>query len=236
VQADVEKVASAAQAKNQTAVFVTYNIPGRDCGGYSAGGINKEQYATWVRSVAAGIGSAKALVILEPDAIAGISCLSPADQATRLGLLSSAVDILKSNANTKVYLDGGHSGWVDAATMANNISKANSAKADGFFLNVSNFKTTADETAYGVQISQRLAGKHFVIDTSRNGAGPLGQEWCNPQGRAIGQKPTTATNNPLVDAYLWVKTPGESDGSCNGAPAAGQWWPEYALDLVKRAL
>jgi hypothetical protein len=76
VQADTEKVASAAHAKNATAVFVAYNIPGRDCGGYSAGGTVVEQYAAWIRSVASGIGSAKAVVILEPDAIAGISCLS----------------------------------------------------------------------------------------------------------------------------------------------------------------
>jgi endoglucanase len=163
------------------------------------------------------------------------ACLSSADQQTRLTLISSAVDILKANANTKVYVDGGHSGWVDATTMANNIKKANIGKADGFFLNVSNFKTTADETTYGTQISQQLGGKHFVIDTSRNGLGPLGQEWCNPSGRAIGQKPTASTGNSLIDAFLWVKTPGESDGSCNGAPGAGQWWPDYALGLVQRA-
>jgi endoglucanase len=234
VQSDAQKVASAAAEKNTTAVFVAYNIPGRDCGGYSAGGTNTDAYAAWVRSVAAGIGSSHAMVILEPDAIAGISCLSAADQQTRLNLISNAVDILKSNTNTKVYIDGGHSGWVDATTMANNMKKV-IAKADGFFLNVSNFKTTADETAYGTQISNQLGGKHFVIDTSRNGLGPLGQEWCNPAGRAIGQKPTTSTGNPLIDAYLWVKTPGESDGSCNGASAAGQWWADYALGLVQRA-
>jgi endoglucanase len=36
-----------------------------------------------------------------------------------------------------------------------------------------------------------------------------------------------------VDAYLWVKRPGESDGACgNGAPKVGVWWPDYALDLA----
>ena len=38
-----------------------------------------------------------------------------------------------------------------------------------------------------------------------------------------------------MDAYLWVKTPGESDGTCNGGPRAGQWWPEYALGLSRTA-
>jgi endoglucanase len=37
-----------------------------------------------------------------------------------------------------------------------------------------------------------------------------------------------------VDAYLWVKQPGDSDGQCRtGAPAAGAWWADYALALAK---
>ena len=39
----------------------------------------------------------------------------------------------------------------------------------------------------------------------------------------------------LADALLWVKAPGESDGSCNGGPSAGTWWTEYALGLAERA-
>jgi endoglucanase len=32
---------------------------------------------------------------------------------------------------------------------------------------------------------------------------------------------------------LWVKPPGESDGYCQGGPAPGEFWLEYALGLVK---
>jgi endoglucanase len=99
---------------------------------------------------------------------------------------------------------------------------------------------------------------HFVLDTSRNGQGnwtaPAGvypdpQEWCNPPGRGLGLRPSTRTSHPLIDAYLWVKRPGESDGSCTRGtagpedplygfvlPAAGVWWPEYALGLAQRAV
>jgi endoglucanase len=38
-----------------------------------------------------------------------------------------------------------------------------------------------------------------------------------------------------LDALLWVKLPGESDGACNGGPAAGQWWQEIALELAANA-
>ncbi|MGH7487297.1 MAG: glycoside hydrolase family 6 protein, partial [bacterium] len=61
-------------------------------------------------------------------------------------------------------------------------------------------------------------------------------EWCNPAGRGLGSRPTTNTADPLVDAYLWIKSPGESDGACNGAPPAGEWWADYALGLAERSI
>jgi len=92
---------------------------------------------------------------------------------------------------------------------------------------------------FGNTVSSKTGGKHYVIDTSRNGNGPYdssGQDaWCNPPERALGQQPTTNTGNPLVDAYLWVKVPGESDGTCRGGPNAGTWWSDYAKGLAERA-
>lgn len=235
VASDVRARVSAATNAGATAVLVAYNIPQRDCGGFSAGGTNNPQgYTNWINAFASGIGSAKAVVVLEPDSLAQISCLSSADQNTRLQLLSQAVNTLKNNPNTTVYLDAGHAGWVDAQTMAGRLKAANVSRADGFALNVSNFDTTSSEVQYGQQVSAQVGSKHFVIDTSRNGNGSNG-EWCNPWGRAIGIKPTTQTGNALVDAYLWIKTPGESDGYCNGGPSAGTWWPDYAVSLVQNA-
>jgi endoglucanase len=100
----------------------------------------------------------------------------------------------------------------------------------------------------------------FVVDTSRNGQGPWtppagvypdAQDWCNPPGRGLGLRPTADTGDPLIDAYLWVKTPGESDGECTRGlgpsgtvdpewgqvdPGAGQWFPAQALQLVQLAV
>jgi endoglucanase len=229
IQTAVSSYVDAAAKANQVPVLVAYDIPQRDCGGYSAGG--SDDYTNWIGGFARGIGSNSAIVILEPDALAQASCLSATDQATRFSMLSSAVSMLKSNPNTKVYIDAGHSGWVDPATMASELQKSNIAKADGFSLNVSNFDSTNVEATYGDQVSALVGGKHFVVDTSRNGSGSNGQ-WCNPSGMTIGTKPTTNTGNSLIDAYLWIKTPGESDGTCNGGPAAGVWWPQYALSLL----
>ncbi len=233
VTADVDARVSAAAASGEVAELVAYDIPQRDCDGYSSGGATSAAaYETWIDEFAAGIGSDPAIVILEPDALAGIDCLSAADQATRLSLLSYAVSTLSAHAGVKLYLDAGHAGWQTPAVMAARLQQAGIAQADGFSLNVSNFDATSNEEAYGQAISALVGGKHFVIDTSRNGDGSGGQ-WCNPPGRALGAEPTTSTGDGLVDAFLWIKTPGESDGTCNGGPAAGSWWPASALNLVQ---
>jgi len=122
------------------------------------------------------------------------------------------------------------------AAMAAKLTRAGIANAAGFALNVLNYMTTEANTTYGTAISSLLGGKHFVIDTSRNGRGPAANnEWCNPAGRGLGEKPTTQTASALVDALLWIKTPGESDGECNGGPNAGAWYASYALGLAERA-
>ncbi|HUO56434.1 MAG TPA: glycoside hydrolase family 6 protein [Candidatus Paceibacterota bacterium] len=234
VRDDVHSLVDGAQASNEIPVLVAYNIPERDCGGFSSGGSdNPSGYQSWIDGFAAGLGQAPALVILEPDALAQISCLSQADQSTREELLSYAVNSIKKDSNAKVYIDAGHSDWIDAKTMAQSLQQSGIAQADGFSLNVSNFMPTQNEISYGEAVSSMVGGKHFVIDTSRNGGNVASGDWCNPLGAAIGSKPTEDTGNTSVDAYLWVKTPGESDGSCNGGPSAGTWWPSYALSLVQ---
>ena len=101
------------------------------------------------------------------------------------------------------------------------------------------------------------AQKRATIDTSRNGKGswrpPAGkyrdaEVWCNPPGRGLGRRPTLDSGNPYVDAFLWIKIPGESDGEClrgtagpadpergMRAPPAGKWFPEQARELIEFA-
>jgi endoglucanase len=237
VQQAVDTRVSTIAARGALPVLVAYDIPLRDCSSYSGGGAGSpEAYRTWIRAFAAGIGARPAVVILEPDALAGLDCLSAADRQTRFALLRDAVSVLASHPGVSVYLDGGHSGWHTAGDIAGRLEQAGIDQAQGFALNVSNFGATASETQYGDAVSALTGGKHFVVDTSRNGRGPTPDaQWCNPSGRALGDRPTAATGDPLADAYLWIKHPGESDGACNGGPGAGEWWADYALGLAQRA-
>ena len=230
---DVSNAVSRITGAKALPVFVAYNIPNRDCGQYSAGGAGSaDAYKRWIRSFANGIGNRKAVVILEPDALAGMSCLNAQKQQERMDLIHDAVRVLKAKG-AAVYIDAGHAKWVNPADMADRLNRAGIAEADGFSLNISNFLGTSVNVAYGMEVSKRVGGKHFVIDTSRNGQNATDAgNWCNPTGQRIGQTPTTRTGNPLVDAFLWIKAPGESDGTCGGGPAAGKWWGEYALGLA----
>jgi endoglucanase len=238
VETTVHNLGKATNANGTVPVVVAYNLPNRDCGQYSAGGVTSpEAYRKWIHEFAKAAGPFRMIVVLEPDALGQLTtCLSPADQKVRLGLLKEAVDTLSQTAGISVYLDAGHAKWIAAPEMAKRLLEAGIANADGFSLNVSNYVGTEDNIAYGHKLSAATGGKHFIIDTGRNGNGPTADaQWCNPDGRAIGAVPTTTTGDPLVDAFFWIKPPGESDGTCNGGPKAGEFWTETALGMAKRA-
>jgi endoglucanase len=317
---EVRRTMLRAALQGAVPVLVAYNIPGRDCGGLSAGGaLTTDAYKAWIDGFAAGIGDRKAVVILEPDGLGllpSTNCGGPrADypftDAERFEELNYAVDRLEQQPGALVYLDGTHSHWLSTGDISSRLVQAGVQRAQGFFLNVSNFRATADSLKYGTWISECIAfandpeeggwrlghydwcasqyfspfgpvnpddistwhftddwfaanlgtaqpTTHFVVDTSRNGQGPWTapagrysdpQDWCNPPGRGLGLRATTSTGNALADAFLWVKVPGESDGTCTrGAPAgsvdpewglvdpaAGQWFPQQALQLAQLA-
>ena len=235
IRREVNQAVATITGSGALPVFVAYNIPYRDCGSYSAGGsATANAYRKWIKDFAAGVGGRNAIVILEPDALAGMDCLAAGGRQERLSLLREAVQTLRS-ARAAVYIDAGHSQWHAPEEMARRLKAAGIDQAAGFSLNVSNFQTTQSNIAYGEKVSRLVGGRHFIIDTSRNGLPTNSKEWCNPRGRALGISPTTNTGHPLVDAFLWVKAPGESDGTCGGGPRAGTWWSTYALELSRMA-
>jgi endoglucanase len=337
VERGVRATVKRAAGKQQVPVLVAYNIPFRDCAQFSAGGATTAaEYEAWIDAFAKGIGAATAVVLLEPDGLGIIPWYNPfadrdtwvtnpnyewcqpteADAATaasdRFAMLNHAVDALEAQPNTLVYLDGTHSGWLGAGDAADRLIQAGVGDADGFFLNVSNYRLDAHLEKYGTWTAKCVAFasnpaswgvghsewcasqyfpanpndfstwgltdqwyadnvesqtwwysedvlEHFVVDTSRNGRGPWTppasypdpQDWCNPPGRGLGAEATGDTGNDLIDAFLWVKIPGESDGECTRGlgpagetvdpewdridPAAGAWFPEMALDLARNA-
>jgi endoglucanase len=237
VTADVRRVTAAAASAGKVPVLVAYQLPNRDCGGASAGGApDLASYDVWAKRFAAGLGSGEVIVILEPDSVALTSCLSASELSGRYASLARAgAAIHAADPRSRVYFDAGHSNWNSAAEQTARLRKAGVlTSSDGIFTNVSNFQRTSAEITYAKAILGALGhGLHAVIDTGRNGNGaPAGGEWCDPSGRAIGTAPTTATGDSAIDAFLWVKPPGETDGC---AAPAGTFSPDYAVGLAKGA-
>ncbi|MCG5447245.1 glycoside hydrolase family 6 protein [Micromonospora sp. NIE79] len=239
VQSEVSGFIGAANAAQQIPVLAVYEITNRDCGGASAGGApDLNQYQTWVSNFARGLGNQTVIIILETDSLALLTCLSSAEINARNQAISTATRTIKSgNPNAKVYLDGGHSTWNSAGETANRLRAAGVQYADGFFTNVSNYNSTSSEANFGRAVISSLngmgiSGKRQVIDTSRNG-GASG-DWCGDDNtdRRIGQYPTTNTGDGNIDAYLWVKPPGEADG-CRFT--AGSFQPDLAFSLANGA-
>ncbi|WP_435209606.1 glycoside hydrolase family 6 protein [Streptomyces sp. bgisy034] len=239
ITARVRAVTSGGSALGRVPVVVPYAIPDRDCGGYSEGGApGLDAYDAWIDRFAAGLGSGDVIVVLEPDSVAQADCLSERARADRFASLARAGRVMKAaNPRARVYYDAGHSGWNAPARQADWLRQAgaaSTASSDGVFSNVSNFRTTSAEIAYDRQVLDALGGPASlgaVIDTSRNGAGaPADGEWCDPSGRKLGRAPTLATGESRIDAYLWVKLPGESDG-CKGRP--GTFTASYAYELAR---
>ncbi len=235
VRRTVEAYAARAQKARRTPLVAVYAIPGRDCGQHSAGGLSPTRYRAWVAQVAAGLKGRSAMVVLEPDAVALMGTCD--GQGDRAALLRDAVNRFRA-AGAWVYLDAGHSGWLDPAVVADRLVAAGIRNARGFATNVANFRPTAHETAYAGRVlaalrTRGVAGRRYVVDTSRNGSRtpPGAGDFCNPRAARLGRVPAVVDSGGL-DAYLWVKRPGESDGPCQGGPSAGRWWPTGALRLL----
>ena len=236
ISSAVSRYVVAAAAVRRTPILVAYNIPLRDCGQYSKGGATSvDAYRQWISAFAAGVGASRVVVVAEPDALAQMDCLPAQAQSERLDLLRYAAAQFKVQApNALVYLDIGHSGWLATPVAVSRLTAAGVADVRGFSLNVSNFRTTADSTSYGLSIvallAQRGLAKTFVVDTSRNGNGPLDSQWCDPPGRRLGEASATRTGGGEPEMALWIKNPGVADGC---AAPAGTFVPSLAVRLIR---
>ena len=241
IEKSVDDLSRTAKAKRQVPIMVVYNMVHRDCGEYSKGGAaDAAAYRQWIRNFAEGLGAAKAVIILEPDALSQLEnqgCLTGPQKPERVGLIADAVATIKmEDENALVYIDAGHEGAVPVPEMARRLLQADVGHAQGFALNTSYYSSTEANRAYGDQVSALIGGKHFVVDTGRNGRGGTpDKQWCNPKGQGLGT-PSTGYDSGLMDAGVVVLNPGGSDGACNGNPPAGTFSLELACGLLQNAV
>lgn len=216
-------------------IMVIYNLPDRDIGQWSKGGAKTcEQYLEFIQNFANALEHHQPIIIFEPDGLPHSTLQSDTERKLRIQLMRDGLTILSEQTQALIYADIGHSNWLSASQAGDLLNQVTPAKGiRGFSVNVSNYRTTAESMRWGNEVLEHTDLGYYVVDTSRNGSGPYGNEWCNPPGRSLGCRPTTLTGDDRCDAFLWIKVPGESDGRCNGGPRAGKFWPEYAQELVQ---
>jgi len=218
---------------SQMVVFRLDPWEGGACpGGWSAA--NQRSYRHWIDNFAAGIGRARAAIVLQPD-LAFSTCAST---RTPLDLVSYAARKLSALPHATVYVDGGVRYWPSFGQAVSMLERAGIRYARGFALNTSEFDGTGAELEYGARIAQALAaggypGKHFVINTAGNGQGFLNGQVPNPNNPPVcrtrfqrlcitlGIPPTTQVASSrwhlsgydaniafhYADAYVWVDRP-----------------------------
>ena len=199
VQQQVRQTMAGAAIERAVPVLVAYDIPGRDCAQYSAGGaLDEAAYEAWIDGFTRGIGKGNAVVILEPDALGNMpsdcglsSSVYPFTDAERIAEIQYAVTALEADPGVSVYLDGTHSAWQSVGTMTQRLLKAGVQNAQGFFLNVSNYQPTPNLIDYGAWISDCIA---MVTD-------PSNPFYGNPGACASQYYPATES-----DFSTWVLT------------------------------
>ncbi|CAE6479873.1 unnamed protein product [Rhizoctonia solani] len=221
-------------------------------------------------------------ISLEPDSIGNLvtnlavpKCGNAAPAHKRL--LGLAVALLQL-PNVSLYLDGAHAGWLGwpdnlaptAAVLSEILKNAKTqnpkATVRGLVTNVSNYNGLGnqeqqgrDELKYINDLAPLLTAAgypaHFIVDQGRSGnqeAARDGGDWCNFKYAGFGPRPSTTTPSPLIDAIVWVKPGGESDGTsdtssprydtaCTSAtsyvpsPEAGNWHSDIFALLIEQA-
>jgi endoglucanase len=160
--ATVAKFTGEAQAAGAIPVLTLYGIPHRDCGSFAAGGFaTAADYRGWIDGIAADLGSSRAGIILEPDALAMADCLSADQRQERFDLIRYAVDTLTRNPATAVYVDAGHLRWHSPEEMA---ARLNQVGVDRARVSASTPRTSSPPTRKSVT-ARRFRGLRTVRTT-----------------------------------------------------------------------
>jgi endoglucanase len=208
VRRDVRSTMEAARDQHAVPVLVAYDIPGRDCAQFSAGGaLDRASYLAWIDGFASGIGRGRAIVLLEPDSLGLLpsTCGGPKPgfpftDADRLAELNGAVTRLEQQPNVSVYLDSTHSAWLAVGDAASRLVQGGVNNAQGFFVNVSNYQLTPNLVQYATWVSECIA---FGQDPEQGGWRLGHFNFCNSQYFPVVLSPFSVWGSSAAAANAW---------------------------------
>jgi endoglucanase len=225
----------------QIAVFRLDPWEGQACPSGAWDARDQVSYRAWIDNFAAGIGSSRVALVLQPDMPFSVC----APSSVPLELVSYAARRFNALPHTTVYIDAGAHYWPSFDRAVWMLEQAGIRYVRGFALNTTEYDGTGPELEYGARIAEALAAagmpnKHFLINTAENGAPFLNGQYpgsvanprvCRSRFDAIcatlGVPPTTdvasgrwglsAPDRRLAaryaDAYVWVGRPWLDNGA-----------------------
>jgi endoglucanase len=184
-------------------------------------------YRHWIDGFAAGIGSSRLALILQPDLPFALCSAAP---SVPLGLVAYAARRFNAQRHTTVYIDAGAAGWKSVSQAAAMLERAGIRHARGFALNVSQYGSTSLELSYGAQIVQALAAagirdRHFVVNTSENGAPFLAGQYS---GNINNPRVCRSRHDTICDTLGIPPTWHTADSRWGLGPAARRLAARYA--------
>lgn len=169
------------------------------------------RYQSWIRKIAAGIGDARVVIVLEPDL--AISANHGADGRTmpdpsprlRKKMTAWAAKYLSTTLrNETIYIDAGSADWLYVDEAVKLLKGSGIKHVRGFALGATHYDSVADNVAFAAKLSKALAragyrGKRAIIDTADNGTPFTWQQWnkrWGPRYRATGNEFYQFDNTP----------------------------------------
>ncbi len=203
----------------------------------------QQGYRNWIDGFAAGIGSSRVALVLQPDL--PFALCAPNHGRVALSLVRYSAKVFGALSHTSVYIDVGAGDWPTVKQAVSLLRSAGVTYARGFALNATHYDSNPSELHYGAQVSAALAksgmrGKHFVINTSENGVPWKYWQYhgnhANPRVchvkpdwpcMTLGVPPTSNVTSSrwglpafarriaakLCDAFLWIGRPWLYDGA-----------------------
>ncbi|SFA73191.1 Glycosyl hydrolases family 6 [Nocardioides alpinus] len=163
-------------------------------------------YRTWIQELAAGIGSAHTLVVMQPD---GPFLLCAPDRAVKSELLTWATQTLSALPNTSVYIDAGAADWCENGTAQESFRCAKILElsgiqyARGFALDSTHYTGPVENIDRGMEIIAELvadgyAAPHFIVDTAKSGRPTMWRDMVSATPKGLRNNARTCTGRTMT--------------------------------------
>ncbi len=156
-------------------------------------------YRDWVNNWAAGIGSSRVAMVLQPDL--PFEACAPGHSQVAAQEIAYAARVFSALPHTTVYLDAGADDWERVIDIVPMLRESGIQYTRGFALGATHYDSTGNELIYGQKVVRALAadgipGMHFIINTAQNGRPFTTQQY--PQEFKTGLPCTSAAQQHCV--------------------------------------